>query len=124
MLPCLANLLKDVALVGSQTCGAKDKEEHPALPPQSHWPHGLRALLGVFCLGAVLGPEPEPLGLEATENKWRFLLLLAWFPKDQVPALKAPKTQASPVPPLRTPTVTLRPWVLPTFLGKFLQTLT
>lgn len=38
LLPCLASLLEDVALVGNQTHEAKNEEEHPhqtCLPPQS-----------------------------------------------------------------------------------------
>lgn len=77
MFPCLASLLEDMALVGNQTHGAKDEEEQPhqtCLPPQSS-----RAPWAMGSAG-VLGPEPEPLGLETTECKWGlFLLTLAQF---------------------------------------------
>lgn len=54
------------------------------------WSHGLRALLGVFCLEVVLRPKPEPLGLEATEwmQSGGFTRPYSWSPQDQVPALR------------------------------------
>lgn len=63
-------LLEDVALVGSQTHEAKDEHEQPhqtRLPPASPSSQALWAMLESCWLGAVLGPEPEPLGLETTE---------------------------------------------------------
>lgn len=40
--------------------------------PSLHWPYGLGAMLEFFSLGAVLGPEPQPFGLEVTERKQVF----------------------------------------------------
>lgn len=65
MLPRLASLLKDVALVGSQTHGAKNEGEPPphwtCLPPQSPLASQAEGCVGGLLPGAVLGPEPEPL---------------------------------------------------------------
>lgn len=67
--------------------------------------------------GAVLGPE---------QDHWLNTQMGAFIdpcmvPKGPGPGTMALKTQVSPVPPLRTPTVIQKLWVLPTFIWKVLS---